>query len=116
MSSLQSKQDTRHQEEDLTGALRANPPPPKAAMLWLRWLLHRILWLLRRSRPRRALAEGAWSEQPKGKWTCQLCKLGLADDATLHRFNDMTLCKSCHTEAEDACVSSGDEEPLYNEK
>ena len=85
-------------------------------MLWLRWLLHRILWLLRRSRPRRALAEGAWSEQPKGKWTCQLCKLGLADDATLRRFNDMTLCKSCHTEAEDACVSSGDEEPLYNEK
>ena len=79
-------------------------------MLWLRWLLHRILWLLRRSRERRAL------EQPKRKWTCQLCKLGLADDAALHRFDDTTLCKPCHADAEDACVSSGDEEPLYNEK
>ena len=112
VGSIQSKRDTRHQEEVLTGALRANPTPPNPtpAMLWIRLLLHRILWLLRRSLPRRAL------EQPKGKWTCELCELGLADDATLYRFNDMTLCKPCHAEADDACVSSGDEESLYNDK
>ena len=79
------------------------PPTPKAAMLWLQSFLRWVLWLLRRTLPRRAL------KQPKGKWTCQLCKLGLADDATLYRFNDMTLCKSCHAEAEDMCVSSDDE-------
>ena len=72
-------------------------------MLWLQSFLCWVLWLLRRTLPRRAL------KQPKGKWTCQLCELGLADDETLYRFDDMTLCKSCHAEAEYMCGSSDDE-------
>ena len=79
-------------------------------MLWLQSFLCWVLWLLRRSRPLLAI------KPPGGKWACQLCELRLADDETLYRFDDMTLCKPCHADAEDACVSSGDEEPLYNEK
>ena len=72
-------------------------------MLWLQSFLLWVLWLLRRSQPQWAL------EQPKVKWTCQLCKLGLVDGATLYRFDDQTLCKACHAEAVDMCASSDEE-------